>query len=224
MFLRLSRAISISLEIYSMQASAPLWSVCARLWKMRFQPLVVEHWAKAEFPHEVVPKIGQLGIGGVSYQGFGCAGGTDLLSGVITMTIARSDPSIGTFYAVQSGLAMGSIYLCGSDEQKNRWLPAMAKFQKIGSFGLTEPDVGSATSRGMQTTCRREGDNWIINGQKKWIGNATFSDNNVIWARDEATRDVKGFLVEKSNPGFKAEKIQRKISLADRPKCPHYAN
>ena len=174
---------------------------------------MVEHWAKAEFPHEVVPKIGQLGIGGVSYQGFGCAGGTDLLSGVITMTIARSDPSIGTFYAVQSGLAMGSIYLCGSDEQKNRWLPAMAKFQKIGSFGLTEPDVGSATSRGMQTTCRREGDNWIINGQKKWIGNATFSDNNVIWARDEATRDVKGFLVEKSNPGFKAEKIQRKISL-----------
>ncbi|MGD9696933.1 MAG: acyl-CoA dehydrogenase family protein [Thermoleophilia bacterium] len=177
------------------------------------EPLVVEYWAKAKFPHEILPGFAALPISGLGYSGFGCPGGTDLLNGIVTMTLARVDPSIGTFYAVHSGLAMGSIYLCGSDEQRQRWLPAMARLDRIGSFGLTEPDVGSATSRGMTTTCRRDGDDWVLNGQKKWIGNATFADLNVIWAKDEDDGQVKGFVVEKGNPGFVAEKIERKISL-----------
>ncbi|WP_020178276.1 acyl-CoA dehydrogenase family protein [Methylopila sp. M107] len=177
------------------------------------QPLVVEHWAKAEFPHHIVPGLAELGIAGIGYDGFGCPGGLPLLNGVVTMMLARTDPSIGTFYAVHSGIAMGSIYLCGSDEQKERWLPALARMERIGSFALTEPDVGSATSRGMTTTCRREGDEWVLNGQKKWIGNGTFSDDNVVWARDVETDEVKGFVVDKTNPGFGAEKIERKISL-----------
>jgi len=129
------------------------------------------------------------------------------------MELARADCSIATFYGVHTGLAAGSIYLCGSEEQKQRWLPAMMRFEKIGSFGLTEPDVGSATSGGMTTTCRRESDNWILNGQKKWIGNATFADLNVIWARDEASNQVKGFVVGKDAPGFSVKKIKNKIAL-----------
>ena len=177
------------------------------------QPLVVEHWAKAEFPHEIVQGFASLDVAGLGYDGHGCPGGTDLLNGIVTMVLARTDPSIGTFHGVHSGLSMGSIYLCGSEEQKERWLPAMARMERIGSFGLTEPDVGSATSQGMTTTCRREGDEWVLNGQKKWIGNATFADDNIIWARDEDDNQVKGFVVDKTNPGFLAEKIERKISL-----------
>ena len=123
------------------------------------------------------------------------------------------DCSIATFYGVHTGLAAGSIYLCGDEQQKQRWLPAMMRFEKIGSFGLTEPDVGSAASGGMGTTCRRDGDGWILNGQKKWIGNSTFADLNIIWARDEATSQVKGFVVEKENPGFTVRKIEHKMAL-----------
>jgi glutaryl-CoA dehydrogenase len=114
----------------------------------------------------------------------------------VAMELARVDSSIATFTGVHSGLAMGSIYLCGSEEQKQRWLPAMARFEKIGAFGLTEPEVGSGASGGLTTTARREGDSWVLNGQKKWIGNATFSDVTVIWARDVEDNQVKGFLVE----------------------------
>ena len=102
------------------------------------------------------------------------------------MEIARVDASIATFYGVHTGLAAGSIYLCGDEEQKQRWLPPMMRWEKIGSFWLTEPEVGSAASGGLTTTARREGDAWILNGQKKWIGNGTFADINVVWARDEA--------------------------------------
>jgi glutaryl-CoA dehydrogenase len=108
---------------------------------------------------------------------------------------------------------MGSIYLCGSEEQKQKWLPPMARLEKIGSFGLTEPLVGSGASGGLTTTARREGDTWVLNGQKKWIGNATWGDLTIIWARDVADNQVKGFIVENKTPGFKAEKIQHKMAL-----------
>jgi glutaryl-CoA dehydrogenase len=109
---------------------------------------------------------------------------------------------------------MGSIYLCGSEEQKKKWLPPMARLEKIGSFGLTEPLVGSGASGGLLTSARREGDTWILNGQKKWIGNATWGDVTVIWARDVADGQVKGFIIEnKTTPGFKVEKIQHKMAL-----------
>jgi glutaryl-CoA dehydrogenase len=108
---------------------------------------------------------------------------------------------------------MGSIFLCGSEEQKKKWLPPMARLEKIGSFGLTEPLVGSGASRGLGTTARRDGDTWILNGQKKWIGNSTFGDLTIIWARDVADNQVKGFIVENKTPGFKVEKIQHKMAL-----------
>jgi glutaryl-CoA dehydrogenase len=129
------------------------------------------------------------------------------------MEIAKVDCSIATFYGVHSGLAMGSIYLCGSEEQKKKWLPQMARLEKIGSFGLTEPLVGSGASGGLLTTARREGDTWILNGQKKWIGNSTWGDLTIIWARDVADGQVKGFIVENRTPGFKVEKIRHKMAL-----------
>ena len=170
-------------------------------------PIIDDYWARDKFPFEIVPKLASLGIGGVGYQGYGSAGGSMLLNGLIAMELARVDSSIATFWGVHTGLAAGSIYLCGDAEQKHRWLPAMMRFEKIGSFGLTEPLVGSATSGGMMTTCRREGDTWMLNGEKKWIGNATFADINVIWAREETSNQVKGFIVGKDNPGFSVKKI-----------------
>ncbi len=158
----------------------------------RIGPIANEHWKADSFPFEVVPDFAKLGIVGAGYQGFGCPGGSTLFAGILAMEIARTDCSFATFFGVHSGLAMGSIYLCGSDEQKQRWLPAMAKCEKIGSFGLTEPLVGSGTSGGMLTTARRDGDKWILNGEKKWIGNATWGHLTIIWARDVADNQVKG--------------------------------
>ena len=176
-------------------------------------PIVNEHWSKSTFPFEVVPGLRQLGIAGLPYRGYGCPGRSYLLDGMVAMELARWDPSIATFNGVHAGLSMGSIYLCGNDEQRERFLPEMARYDKIGAFGLTEPDVGSGTSGGLTTTARREGDTWILNGQKKWIGNATFGDLTVIWAKDVADGRVKGFVVDNKSPGFTAEKIERKIAL-----------
>jgi glutaryl-CoA dehydrogenase len=176
-------------------------------------PIIEDHWMRDEFPHQLVPKIAALGIGGVGYGGYGAAGGSQVLNGLICMEMSRIDSSIATFYGVHTGLAAGSIYLCGDEEQKQRWLPDMMRFDTIGSFGLTEPLVGSATSGGMMTTCKREGGHWVLNGQKKWIGNSTFADINIIWARDVETNQAKGFVVMKDNPGFSVEKIQNKMAL-----------
>src|SRR5580698_7591750 len=177
-------------------------------------PVINKHWLEDSFPFDLVPDFRDLKIAGAGYEGYGCAGGSTLLAGFIAMEIARTDCSCATFFGVHSGLAMGSIFLCGSEEQKNKWLPPMARLEKIGSFGLTEPLVGSGTSGGLLTTARREGDTWILNGQKKWIGNATWGDVTIIWARDQADSQVKGFIVEnKTTPGFKVEKIQHKMAL-----------
>ena len=176
-------------------------------------PIINRYWSRAEFPFELVPGIAALGIGGLGYQGYGCAGRNNVTLGFVAMELATADSSMATFFGVHSGLSMGSIYLCGSEEQKERWLPPMARFEKIGSFGLTEPEVGSGTARGLTTTARRDGDSWILDGQKKWIGNATFADVTVIWARDLDDGNVKGFLVEKDTPGFSTEKMEHKIAL-----------
>jgi glutaryl-CoA dehydrogenase len=176
-------------------------------------PIINHYWTREEFPHQIIPGLAELHIAGLAYHGYGCPGKSTVLDGLLAMELAHVDSSIATFFGVHGGLAMGSIYLCGSEEQKQRWLPAMARWEKIGAFGLTEPEVGSGASGGLTTTARREGDTWILNGQKKWIGNATFSDITVIWARDVADNQVKGFVVEKGAPGFKAEKIKDKIAL-----------
>jgi len=177
------------------------------------EPVINGYWTREEFPYHLIPEIAALGIAGVAYEGYGCPGGGPLLDGVLAMELARSDPSMSTFLGVHSGLAMGSIYLCGSEEQKERWLPAMARMEKIGAFGLTEPDVGSGVAGGLTTTCRQDGGEWVIDGQKKWIGNATFADYIIIWARDAADGQVKGFVVEKGTAGLSTTKMKDKIAL-----------
>lgn len=177
-------------------------------------PIITKYWVEDAFPFELLPDIKELNIGGVGIKGYGCRGGSALLFGLVAMEMARFDSSIATFFGVHNGLAMGSIYLGGSEEQKQKWLPPMARWEKIGCFGLTEPLVGSGASGGLLTTAKREGNTWTISGQKRWIGNSPWCDVSIIWARDVADNQVKGFIVEnKTTPGFKVEKIQNKIAL-----------
>jgi alkylation response protein AidB-like acyl-CoA dehydrogenase len=177
-------------------------------------PIITKYWADDAFPFELLPAFKELNIGGLGMQGYECRGGSLALLGFVVMEMARIDPSIATFFGVHDGLSMGSIYIDGSEEQKQKWLPPMARMEKIGCFGLTEPLVGSGTAGGLTTTAKREGDTWILNGQKKWIGNSTWCDVSIIWARDLADNQVKGFIVEnKTTPGFSVEKIQHKIAL-----------
>ena len=183
------------------------------------EPVINRYWTREEFPHELIPALAGLGLAGLPYTGYGCPGRGHLLDGMLAMELARVDSSIATFFGVHSGLAMGSIYLCGSEEQKQRWLPAMARMEKIGAFGLTEPEVGSGAARGLTTTARRvkgdgeAGGEWVLDGQKKWIGNATFADYVIIWARDVADNQVKGFVVEPPTAGFSTTKMRDKIAL-----------
>src|ERR1700710_1586552 len=177
------------------------------------EPVINGYWTKAAFPHELVPGIAELGIAGLAYDGPGCPQRGALVDGMVAMELGRVDPSMATFMGVHGGLAMGSINICGSDEQRERWLPAMARMELIGAFGLTEPEHGSDISQGLSTTARRDGDDWILNGEKKWIGNAAFADLVVIWARDEDDEQVKGFVVEKDSEGMTFDKQEDKIAL-----------
>jgi alkylation response protein AidB-like acyl-CoA dehydrogenase len=177
------------------------------------QPIINRYWTRAKFPDEILPGLAELGIAGLPYHGYGCAGRSPLADGMVAMELARTDPSIATFCGVHGGLAMGTIYLCGSEEQKQRWLPAMARMDQLGAFGLTEPEVGSGVARGLATTARRDGDGWVLDGRKKWIGNASFADLIVIWARDAEDDQVKGFVVEAGTPGFQTEDLVDKIAL-----------
>ena len=177
-------------------------------------PVITDYWVKDQFPFDLLPEVKKLGIGGVGIKGYGCAGGSLALLGFVQMESARIDPSFSTFLGVHIGLAMGSIYIDGSEEQKQKWLPPMARFEKIGSFALTEPLVGSGASGGLLTTAKRDGDTWILNGEKKWIGNSTWGDVTIVWARDVDDNQVKGFIVEnKTTPGFTVEKIENKVAL-----------
>ena len=163
-------------------------------------PIINDYWERAEFPFELVPKLAELGIAGTSIEGYGCPGMSRLGAGIVARELARADGSLNTFFGVHSGLAMGAIGLLGSDEQKPRWLPAMARLEKIGAFGLTEPEHGS-DSVSLETSARRTGDEYVLNGAKRWIGNASIADVTVIWARDEQG-DVGGYLVQKGTAGF----------------------
>src|ERR1700751_1323728 len=177
-------------------------------------PVITDYWVRDQFPFDLLPEVKKLGIGGLAMKGYGCAGGSLALLGFVQMESARIDPSFSTFLGVHIGLAMGSIYIDGSEEQKQKLLPPMARFDKIGSFALTEPLVGSGASGGLLTTAKREGDIWILNGEKKWIGNSTWGDVTIVWARDVDDNQVKGFIVEnKTTPGFTVEKIENKVAL-----------
>lgn len=176
-------------------------------------PLANDYWRRAEFPLHILPKLAELDVCGITYKGYHTPLRSCLAEGVLAMEMARVDVSFATFFGVQSGLVMGSIYMLGSEAQKNEWLPELSSFGKIGAFGLTEPEVGSAVAGGLTMKARREGDTWILNGQKKWIGNATFADVIIIWAEDEADQQVKGFLVRKHSPGLQVEKMEDKMAL-----------
>ncbi len=185
------------------------------------EPIANEYWAKAEFPFQLIDGFRKLDIAGLMYDGLAAHRGTRLLAGFLSMEIARADPSVNSFYGVHTGLAMGSINRCGSEEQKQRWLPPMARLEKIGAFGLTEPHGGSDVAGGLETTARREGGphggpnggRWVLNGAKRWIGNGTFADLVIIWARDLDDNKVKGFVVEKDTPGFSTAKMEGKLAL-----------
>ncbi|MFN3539369.1 MAG: acyl-CoA dehydrogenase family protein [Rhodococcus sp. (in: high G+C Gram-positive bacteria)] len=176
-------------------------------------PRANEFWEKATSPVHLMPKIAELEIAGLGY-GFGDRKASrKLLTGWLEMEFARVDPSTGTMFSVHSSLAMSSISILGSEEQRERWLPAMRRMEKIGAFGLSEPHGGSDVAGGLETAARLDGDHWILNGSKRWIGNATFADLTIVFAKDEADGEVKGFVVEQGFEGFRAEKIEGKYSL-----------
>ena len=177
------------------------------------EPVINDYWTRAAFPHDLVAGIAGLGIAGLAYDGPGCPDRGPLVDGMVAMELARVDPSIGTFMGVHGGLAMGAVRLCGSEEQQERWLPAMARMELVGAFGLTEPEHGSDISAGLATTARRDGDEWVLNGEKKWIGNAAFADLVVVWARDEDDGQVKGFVVTRGAEGMTFDKQEDKIAL-----------
>lgn len=175
------------------------------------EPIINGYWERAEFPHELIPKLAALGLTGGQIQGYGCPGLSTLAAGMTAMEMSRGDGSISTIFGVQGGLAMGSIYTLGSEAQKQQWLPAMARWEKIGCFGLTEARGGSDAAH-PDTTARRDGDHWVLNGNKRWIGLATIADVAVIWAKNLETGQVNGFLVDTKTPGYKATAIEGKIA------------
>jgi glutaryl-CoA dehydrogenase len=176
-------------------------------------PIVTEYWERAEFPFQILEPLAATDLTGLAWDLPDRPAARQLVTGFLALEFARVDPSIATFYGVHSGLAMGSIALCGSAEQRERWLPAMRRMELLGAFGLTEPEGGSDVSGGMRTTATRDGDSWVLNGAKRWIGNATFADLTIVWARDTADDQVKGFVVHKDTPGFTATAITGKQSL-----------
>ncbi|MDX6429619.1 MAG: glutaryl-CoA dehydrogenase [Streptosporangiaceae bacterium] len=177
------------------------------------KPIANDCWSRAEFPYGLIPRYAELGIAGLNYDECPGERPSSLLTGFLAMEMAHTDPSMATFFGVHVGLAMGSIAQCGSAEQRKRWLPDMALMNKIGAFALTEPDGGSDVALGLRTTARREGDVWVLDGAKCWIGNGTFADLIVVWAKDVEDDKVKGFVVEKGTPGLSATKIENKIAL-----------
>jgi glutaryl-CoA dehydrogenase len=176
------------------------------------RPIANDYWARAEMPFQIVPDLAKLGVFGPEWQDE-YAEYSAVFRGWSGLEMARVDSSLTTFCGVQGGLAMGALGVGGSDEQKKYWLPKLADASVMGAFGLTEPLSGSDTARGLNTTAERTGDTWTINGAKRWIGNATFADIVVIWARDVADEKVKGFIVRTDDPGFTATKIEDKQSL-----------
>lgn len=178
------------------------------------KPLANDAWDRAEFPFEAIETFAKTGIAGFQFPEYG-DGRTrrPLFNGFLSIELNKADPSLAVASGVHTGLAMGSIYGGGDQRQRDRWMPDMVAWNKIGAFGLTEPEGGSDVAGGMRTTARRENDEWVLNGAKRWIGNGTFADLVVIWARDEADGNVKGFVVEKDTPGFHTSKIEGKIAL-----------
>lgn len=175
-------------------------------------PIMAEYWEKAEFPFQIIPKLGALHICGGTIKGYGCPGLSITGNAIATAEIARVDASCSTFILVHSSLAMLTIALCGSEDQKQKYLPSLAKLNTVACWALTEPDNGSDAS-GLQTTATKVAGGWVLDGQKRWIGNSTFADVLIIFARNTATNQINGYIVKKDSPGLTATKIENKIGL-----------
>jgi glutaryl-CoA dehydrogenase len=176
-------------------------------------PVANDYWERGEFPFELIGKLAALNVvGDYNLGDCGCTPMSAVGAGLVTYELSRIDGSIATFFAVHLGLAMQSINILGSEEQRQRYLPAMARLEKIGAFALTEPEHGSDAVI-LEATAERQGDEWVLNGRKRWPGNAVWCDYIVVYARDTADNQVKAFVVEKDNPGYVATKIGGKLSL-----------
>lgn len=173
-------------------------------------PVADAHWDAGTFYHDAL--AGFHALDPLAHWFDPAATNHTMVDGLISLELARTDPSMASYFGVHGGLCFGSIQLLGSEVQRAEWLPALRRFERIGCFGLTEPEVGSGVARGLTTTCRRDGDHWVLDGEKKWIGNATFADVVVIWARDVDDGEVKGFLVRTTTPGYAARLMTGKIS------------
>ncbi|XP_042946105.1 acyl-coenzyme A oxidase 4, peroxisomal isoform X2 [Carya illinoinensis] len=175
-------------------------------------PIMTEYWEKAKFPFHVIPKLGALRIAGGTIKGYGCPGLSITGSALATAEVARVDASCSTFILVHSSLAMLTIAFCGSEAQKQKYLPSLAQLKTVGCWALTEPDNGSDASA-LNTTATKVEGGWILKGQKRWIGNSTFADLLVVFARNTTTNQINGFIVKKDTPGLTATKIENKIGL-----------
>src|SRR5690242_3792615 len=179
----------------------------------RVMPTIGKHFSAGTFPHELIPVFGEMGLLGPSLTGYGCAGTSPTGYGLICQELERGDSGIRSFCSVQSSLVMYPIYAYGSEEQKQKWLPAMARGEKLGCFGLTEPDFGSNPSA-MRTRAKKVGKEYVLNGEKMWITSGSIADVAVIWAKSEEHNNrIRGFLVETDRPGFKADDVHGKWSL-----------
>jgi glutaryl-CoA dehydrogenase len=177
------------------------------------KPIIGGYWDRAEFPMQIVKPLAELGVFSFAWDETKPFENSAVFRGFIAMELARVDPSVATFVGVQNGLVNGTVSVCGSPEQREEWIPKIASGEVLGAFGLTEPLSGSDSAQGLRTTAKRDGDSWVLNGSKRWIGNATFSDITIIWAKDVEDSQVKGFIVPTSTPGYTATKIEGKISL-----------
>ncbi len=176
----------------------------------RVLPIIGEHFEAGTFPRELIPEFAELGLLGMHLDGYGCAGLNAVCYGLACQELEAGDSGVRSFVSVQGSLAMFPIYAFGSEEQKQRWLPRMARGEVIGCFGLTEPDFGSDAGS-MRTNARRDGDSYILNGTKMWITNGSIADVAVVWARTDD--GIRGFLVERDTPGFTTSNIHQKLSL-----------
>ena len=173
-------------------------------------PVANDHWDRGTFYHDALD--GFHALDPLAHLFEPDARNRAMIDGLCSLELARVDPSMASYFGVHGGLCLGSILLLGSEAQQAEWAPQLRTFAKIGCFGLTEPDVGSGVARGLTTTCRRDGDTWLLDGEKKWIGNSTFADIVIIWARDVADDSVKGFIVRTALPGYAARLMTGKIS------------
>jgi glutaryl-CoA dehydrogenase len=175
-------------------------------------PLLEGCFSREEFPRQLVPRMGELGVFGANLHGYGCAGMNNVAYGLVMQELERGDSGLRSMASVQGGLAMYGIYAYGSEAQKQRWLPAMARGEAIGCFGLTEPDHGSDPG-GMETRARTVGGEYVLSGVKRWITNGSIADVAIVWAKTAPDDKIRGFLVERGTPGFSAHDLKGKFSL-----------